>query len=687
MRPFILTSDFIPTDDNISLLYKGPNYCFPNYSSFKNYLNFINDFIRKLQWNLLYKKNTFSNKNRFGVKPSTNWVSKKVMTFNVQQLSNKIYHSSLKILKNMYIRKTIDINISNNVKYCTADKGSNWVIMSNQSYINEGLKQLNTSFYDPISYSKSKHNLAAINRLIDFLYKQKYITLNEKRFLLSNTINKTRNFYMLPKIHKNTWSIPNIQPKGRPIVNCKHTETYQIAIFIDYFLQPLVSKSKSYIKDSFNFIAILNNINVEDTDILVSIDITSLYTNITMEGAIESIKLIFSRYPDKRRPDTVIINLLKIILYNNDFTFNDLNYIQKQGVAMGQRFAPSVANLYLSLWEENLFIQSRHSPIVWHRYIDDIFAIWRGNINDLKEFLIYTNDFYPNISITYDYDINKCIFLDLHIYKNDNCLYHKIHFKDTNNHSLLDLSSNHPKHIFKGIIYSQIRRWAALTSTRSDFSNTCREIFPIWHSKGYTKTIIRNSKNDVLKDLNLKDNWEHIFVPCIKCPYNQFLYQGNKFTINGVYYKIIGNYSCETINNIYLIFCTKCSLYYVGQCQNFHKRLDKHLNSIKNKCTICVHKHFWDSCSLNDFKCFIIDSAKTVVKLKIKESNYIKKFKTKYPSGLNIIENYCSTPSLVLPYNELSFKISSNIKQICKNQSIEIKSVYKQGQTLSNLLK
>jgi len=478
MRPFILTSKFIPTDDNIALLYKGPNFCFPYYTSFKTYINFINEFIRKLQWNIIFKKNTFSNKNRFGIKPSTNWVSKKLITPSVQNICNKIYHSTYQLLKDKYTTESIATNLSPDVKYCTADKGSNWVIMSHENYTNEGLLQLNTAFYDEIKYSKGKHNLASINKLINYMYKQKYITLNEKRFLLSPKDCNSRNFYMLPKIHKNTWSVPNIQPKGRPIVNCKDTETYKIAIFIDFFLQPIVVKNKSYIKDSFNFIALLNNINIQENDILVTIDIASLYTNITMEGAIEAVKTMFERYKDDRRPDHAIINLLKIILYNNDFTFNDSNYIQKQGVAMGQRFAPSVANLYLALWEEKLFIQSAKSPIVWHRYIDDIFAIWRGNTNDLITFLNFTNNFYDNISITYEYNKDFCIFLDLYIYKNDHHLLHKIHFKETNNHSLLDVSSNHPKHVFKGIIHSQIRRWAALTSLRSDFDATCKKGIP-----------------------------------------------------------------------------------------------------------------------------------------------------------------------------------------------------------------
>ena len=352
---------------------------------------------------------------------------------------------------------------------------------------------------------------------------------------------------------------------------------------------------------------------------------------------------------------------------------------------MGQRFAPSVANIYLTLWEEEILSSAPLCPIIWHRYIDDIFAIWRGEVNDLKHFLEFTNTYNPHIKITYEYNITNCIFLDLNIFKHHNKLLHKIHFKETNNHNLLHPTSNHPKHVFNGIVYSQIRRWAALTSLKVDFDNTCKNIFPIWHNNGYTKTMIRNNKNNVLQHLNLKGCWKHCFTPCTNCVYQEYLHKCTTYQIKGISYKIIGNYSCSTKNVIYVIYCDKCCLYYVGQCINFHERIKKHIYSIKSNSSILMHKHFWDNCTLQNFKCHIIDSCTTIEKLKIKESHYIKKFNSRTPNGLNIIENYSPNPTLILPFSKISHKISSNIKSICNKNKIEIKSVFKQGKSLSDI--
>ena len=354
---------------------------------------------------------------------------------------------------------------------------------------------------------------------------------------------------------------------------------------------------------------------------------------------------------------------------------------------MGQRFAPSIANIYLSLWEENLKNKIDNFPIHWFRYIDDIFTIWNADAKSLKEFLNKINNFDPNIKITFSFNNTNTTFLDLNIYKYDNKLRHKVHFKDTNSHSILHTSSNHPKHIFRGIVYSQIRRWASLCTTRPDFEDACSLVFPIWRQRGYTKTLLRKTKIEVLNHLNINISWEFLSKNCSNCCFNKYYHFCDTFTINKIMYSIIGNFSCFSNNIIYLIFCKSCNIYYVGQTTNFHNRLYKHIESIKNNCSFLVHKHFRHNCNLNNFRIFIIDSAKTINKLKVKESNYIKKFKTRHPLGLNMTENYASTPTLTLPFNKISHKICSNITKICSLNKINIKTVYRQEKSLKEALK
>ena len=170
---------------------------------------------------------------------------------------------------------------------------------------------------------------------------------------------------------------------------------------------------------------------------------------------------------------------------------------------------------------------------------------------------------------------------------NDSYLSHKVHFKDTNSHSIIHPTSCHPELTFKGVIYSQIRRWACLTSEHSDFISTCKDIFPIWRLRNYTKTLLRHTKQKVIHDLNLH-NWTHASKPCHNCHFKRHYFACNTIFINNFHFAIFGNLTCDLRNIIYLIFCNKCHLFYVGETKNFHQRIKNNLSAINNRCDLPV---------------------------------------------------------------------------------------------------
>lgn len=81
---------------------------------------------------------------------------------------------------------------------------------------------------------------------------------------------------------------------------------------------------------------------------LFAIDIDSLYTNINTQMGLTAVTNIFQRL--SRRPDADILQLLDFLgLTNNDLEFNSKHYLQVEGMAMGQRYVPSYANM--SEWQ------------------------------------------------------------------------------------------------------------------------------------------------------------------------------------------------------------------------------------------------------------------------------------------------------------------------------------------------
>jgi len=67
----------------------------------------------------------------------------------------------------------------------------------------------------------------------------------------------------------------------------------------------------------------------------------------TLDRILLTVQQAFDENPNPVRPDDAILKLLSLTLYKNDFEFNGQFYLQLCGVAMGRKYAPSTANLYL----------------------------------------------------------------------------------------------------------------------------------------------------------------------------------------------------------------------------------------------------------------------------------------------------------------------------------------------------
>ena len=86
-------------------------------------------------------------------------------------------------------------------------------------------------------------------------------------------------FYTLTKIHKLT-------PVGRPIISGCDGPTEQMSAFVDRLIQPIVQKQDSYLKDTTDFLNFIESTKLPKNTVLVSMDVTSLYTNIPHEEGV-----------------------------------------------------------------------------------------------------------------------------------------------------------------------------------------------------------------------------------------------------------------------------------------------------------------------------------------------------------------------------------------------------------------
>lgn len=371
--------------------------------------------------------------------------------------------------------------------------------MNRSDYIKEADRQLNNNkYYIKLTQPLCHNNVNKIHTVLTEMLNKGFISKNQLEYLSGPSDYRPRVFYLLPKIHKKqtTWPNPNM-PEGRPIVSDVNSETYRVSELIDHFLNPLAVKHFSYIKNSFEFVKKIKNIAVENNWLLVTGDVSSLYTNMNIERMLDCTKKAFKNNPDKNRPDNQLIQLLEISLKNNDFVFNGQYYQQILGCAMGKRFAPALANLYLLEFDDKATNGYPIKPLFFVRYLDDIFFIWPGDVESLNLFENYLNSLIPDIKITLEHNTNEISFLDTVIYKQNNTLQTRTYFKPTDTHQLLHTDSYHPKHSFKGLIKSQLIRFKRLSSTKIDYDNSCKILFSHLTKRGYTYSKMRKTQSDI----------------------------------------------------------------------------------------------------------------------------------------------------------------------------------------------
>ncbi|XP_053087907.1 uncharacterized protein LOC117596799 isoform X1 [Pangasianodon hypophthalmus] len=390
-----------------------------------------------------------------------------------------------------------------------ADKGSAIVIMDKQQYLLEANRQLNnTNHYTLLPHSLQQETQSLVTSILQDLKQKGFINTKQFNYLIGPNPPRQRKFYLLPKIHKDpqAWTVPSEVPQGRPIVSDCGSETYNVAQYIDYFLNPVSQLHPSYLKDTYDFINKIKNMTIPDSAFLFTVDVESLYTNISTEAGLQAITKCFNRYPDSSRPDAELLQLLEINLTRNDFEFNSQLYLQVQGTAMGKKFAPAYANIYMSEWEETLFPKCPHLPAVYYRYLDDIFGVWHHDREHFDTFLNLANSHHKHIKVKATLNSDNINFLDTTVFaipteNNSKTLHTKVFFKPTDSHSLLFKTSYHPRHTFKGVIKSQIIRFHRICSFDQHFHEATQTLFKALRPRGYSKRFLRAIKRDTLQDL------------------------------------------------------------------------------------------------------------------------------------------------------------------------------------------
>ena len=86
---------------------------------------------------------------------------------------------------------------------------------------------------------------------------------------------------------------------------------------------------------------------------------------------------------------------------------------------MGTKMAVSFANIFMAKIETDVINQSPNKPLIWKRYIDDIFSRWNTNKEAINNLTELANSFHPTIKFTAEISDTEITFFDTRVYKGD----------------------------------------------------------------------------------------------------------------------------------------------------------------------------------------------------------------------------------------------------------------------------
>ena len=256
--------------------------------------------------------------------------------------------------------------------------------------------------------------------------------------------------YLLPKIHKRLLNVP-----GRPVTSNCGTPTEKVPEFLDYHLKPIMQNGLSYIRDSQHFLEKKAIESVPENTILVIADVVGLCPNNPYQAGLRAPKEALKKRDIKKIPTEDLVKMPEFVLNNGIFVFNNKAYQQKPGTAIGTKFAPLYACIFMDEVEKFFLETQSKKPLVWLRYVDDIFFIWTHGELELERFLKDLNNFTPNLSFPHEASKNCIPFLDLKVKLIDGKLETDLCMKPTDRSQYLHYLSSHAEHRKCSIVYSQ----------------------------------------------------------------------------------------------------------------------------------------------------------------------------------------------------------------------------------------
>ena len=296
--------------------------------------------------------------------------------------------------------------------------------------------------------------------------------------------------YGLPKTHKENLAM-------RPILSATQTYNYALTKWLDDKLKPLAINHYT-ITDTFEFVNEVNALTLNDGDVLVSYDVSSLFTNVPLD---ETIHILadkafandwFNETHHLYLSKQDLVDLLEGATKDQLFLFNGQLYEQTNGVAMGSPLGPLLANVFMCSIEETLDREGK-MPSYYRRYVDDTFTII-PNKTSANNFLETLNQCHSSIKFTMEIENNRMLpFLGTRLLNKSTHVETKVYVKPTNSGLMLHYKSHVEDRYKRGLLNTMLDRAFRLSSNWAYFSEECDRLKLLFSRLNYPDKLINST--------------------------------------------------------------------------------------------------------------------------------------------------------------------------------------------------
>ena len=200
-----------------------------------------------------------------------------------------------------------------------------------------------------------------------------------------------------------------------------HKPEVPIRSIVSYIGSPLYNLNKYNAKNSTTFSNYMRNAPIEDDEIMVSFDVTSLYTNIPIIDTLNIIK-DYANNDDQfttktATPQDEFLDLASLVLTTTWYTFNSQFY-QTDVVAMEGPASSTTAEIYTQTHERTAISTEPQAPKIWEQFVDDVYSILKRT--QLENVFHHINNPHQNIKFTMEEESNgELAFLETLLKRNN----------------------------------------------------------------------------------------------------------------------------------------------------------------------------------------------------------------------------------------------------------------------------